>query len=260
MKFTALTALAVVLSTPAFAQESNSNAGSTSGADSASTSGSASKQTQGQAQGQSLDGNVGNSAATSGSNSGASASTSSNSASNQSSTVGQANGQTVSTTFNSYPLKVTKAYTNAAVPLAASSSFSSDFCGSTVSGGTSLAPFGVSVSASATKYDATCRALRVAEKAGMLAVSANNMGFKDLSSRLTALATWSVCTSNGVNTADACMKLGLTGLQPPVNQAADAAEVTPAQTAKASADAATGASPAPNPNDKAPEVASTRSH
>jgi hypothetical protein len=205
-------ALALAASSPAFAQTSTS--GSNAGANSASNSGAASNQAQTQ-------NNAGIGSSTSGSSSGAtsgSTSTSGSTASGNSQQQGQSatnqQGTSVSNTFNSQQRRFTKeeVRTNAAIPLTASSSFSSDFCGSTTSGGASAAPLGVSIGFSTSKYDQTCRSLRVAEKAGMLAVSANNMGFKDLSARLTALATWSVCTANGVDTENACKTLALLGV------------------------------------------------
>ncbi len=218
MRYLILFSLAAAF--PAAAQTLNSTSGSTSGANSqsGSTSGAASNQQQ------SLDGNIGTSRSDSNSGAVSTSTTSSAAGANSNQTQGQnltstntsgaanTNGQSVSNTFNSTQLKRTYVGTNAAVPLTASSSFSSDFCGSTSSGGVSAAPIGISAGFSATKYDQTCRSLRVAEKAGMLAVSASNMGFKDLSARLTALATWSVCTANGPGTESACKTLALLGI------------------------------------------------
>ena len=228
-------AVVLALAAPAIAQDTTSTSGSNAGAVSGSNSGAASDQAQ--SQGQTMNGNVGRSDASSASNSGAvsgsasdsrslsdqtqgQSSNNSNAASN-SNTVGQQVGQSASNSqgvsvqnnFNSSQRRFTKeeVRTNAAVPLTASSSFSSDFCGSTQSGGASASPIGISLGIAGTKYDQTCRSLRVAEKAGMLAVSANNMGFKDLSSRLTALATWNVCMANGPDLKAACEKLALFG-------------------------------------------------
>lgn len=226
----------VTFAVPAAAQDTiTSTSGSNSTAGAASNSGAASDQTQGQAQTQSFDGNVGRSDAqsNSNSNSGAVSGSDSTSASNQSQQQGQtafnAQGVAVSNTFNSTNHKRSYIGTNTAVPLTASSSFSSDFCGSTMSGGGSAAPIGISLGLSGTKYDPTCRSLRVAEKAGMLAVSASNMGFKDMAGRLMAFSVWNICTANGPKGTDACSVLGLTGADvpiqtPPVNEPSSAGE------------------------------------
>jgi hypothetical protein len=235
MKFKLLTAalLVSVASVPAYAQNTNTN-GSTSGSDANANSGSVSgassdnTNTNGQTQGQTMNGNVGRSDSTSTSNSGAvsGSESTSRSASDQhqaidsknsnstTATVGQSalnqQGVSVSNTFLSTPLKRTYVGTNNAVPLAASSSFSSDYCGGTVSGGASAAPIGISIGASAPKFDKSCQSLRRAEKFGMAAANWNNLGYTDRAVAMMRMMEWSICTadSGGVNadksTAAAC--------------------------------------------------------
>lgn len=96
--------------------------------------------------------------------------------------------------------------TNTPVGLAAAVSFSSDYCGGTTSGGASAA--GISIGASKPVFDANCQALRRAEKLGMAAVSAHNLGMRDLSAKLQYLAVWQVCTSNPT-LQDACLHQGV---------------------------------------------------
>ena len=69
----------------------------------------------------------------------------------------------------------------------------------------------------APKFDKSCQSLRRAEKFGMAAVNAVNMGQPELSGRLMCMMIWSICTSDsggpdrGRCTADACDKLLLLG-------------------------------------------------
>lgn len=230
MKHSISFAIALALAAPAFAQDTiNSTSGSNAGANSASQSGSEANNQNANTQGQQqqLNGNIGRSDANSNSASTSTSSSatrsdaysdqqqgqaidSSNSASNSASNQ---QGVSVSNTFNSTNHKRSYVGTNTAIPLAASSSFSSDFCGSTSSGGASAAPIGISLGLSGTKYDQTCRSLRVAEKAGMMAVSASNMGFKDMAAKLMAFSTWNICTANGKATVDACKALSLLGVE-----------------------------------------------
>jgi len=131
----------------------------------------------------------------------------------------QANSQgvTFNQTWNTKNRKTTEIRTNNAVPLAASSSFSSDYCGGTVSGGASAAPLGISICASGHKFDKSCQSLRRAEKFGMAAVNAMNMHQPDLAGKLMSMMVWSICTSDsggpdvGKTTADACNQLLLLG-------------------------------------------------
>jgi hypothetical protein len=126
-------------------------------------------------------------------------------------------GVTVNQTWNTKNRRQTEVRTNNAVPLAASSSFSSDYCGGTVSGGVSAAPIGISLGASGTRYDKSCQSLRRAEKFGMAAANAHNMGQPDLAGRLMSMMIWSICTSDtggtdaDRDTATACNKLLLLG-------------------------------------------------
>lgn len=95
---------------------------------------------------------------------------------------------------------------NAAVPLAAAVSFSGDYCGGTVSGGASAA--GISIGGSKVNFDPNCQALRRAEKFGMAAVTAHNLGMREDSAKLERMAVWEMCASAPL-TADACYSLGL---------------------------------------------------
>lgn len=163
----------VAAQTAAVDATAQSQSGAISG--SQSSSGAVSDQTQGQTQGQVAVGTVGQSVG--------------QSATNQ-------QGVAVSNTFNSTNRKFTELNTNAAVPLAASSSFSSDFCGATASGGVSAAPIGISIGGAKPVYDANCQGLRRAEKFGMAAANAHNMGQHELAGRLMSLMIWSICTSD----------------------------------------------------------------
>lgn len=96
--------------------------------------------------------------------------------------------------------------TNTPVGLTAATSFSSDYCGGVDSWGASGA--GVSLGKSTIKMDPNCQALRRAEKIGMMAVTANNLGDRTTSARLKSLATWQLCVIDKT-TQDACLKLGL---------------------------------------------------
>jgi hypothetical protein len=161
---------------------------------------------------------------------------------NNSQTQGQmANNQqgvSVSNTFNSTNRKNSYVYTNNAVPLAASSSFSSDYCGGTASGGASAAPLGISIGGAGPVFDKSCQSLRRAEKFGMAAANASNMGQPDLAGRLMSMMIWSICTadSSGTkadrSTAMACGSIGLLGttgsVQPSPSAARDPAVQTPA--------------------------------
>jgi hypothetical protein len=138
-------------------------------------------------------------------------------------------GVTVNQTWNTKNRRQTEVRTNNAVPLTSSSSFSSDYCGGTVSGGVSAAPIGISLGASGTRFDKSCQSLRRAEKFGMAAVNAQNMGQPELSGRLMSMMIWSICTSDtdgtdrAQDTATACDKLLLLG------SANSMASATPAQ-------------------------------
>jgi hypothetical protein len=131
----------------------------------------------------------------------------------------QANAQETTITFNNTQRKTTEVRTNSAVPLAASSSFSSDYCGGTVSAGASVAPLGISLGGGAPKFDKACQALRRAEKFGMAAANASNMGDPELAGKLMSMMIWSICTASGDGaggdepTAMACDQVGLLGPQ-----------------------------------------------
>lgn len=200
---------------------SNSDSNSTSG--SASFSGAASDQAQGQSQGQSANndqsqGQSANNAQSQGQSA------------NLTNTVGQSVGQTASNlqgvstniTFNSTNRKHSYVGTNTPVMLAASSSFSSDYCGGTVSGGASVAPIGLSIGGAGTKFDDSCRYLRLAEKAGMLGANYHNMGQPDMALKAMSMMSWAVCMAGPQqdkkhkhyrenHAMEACLKLGLLG-------------------------------------------------
>ena len=126
-------------------------------------------------------------------------------------------GVTVNQTWNTKNRRETEVRTNNAVPLAASSSFSSDYCGGTVSGGGSSAPLGISIGVAAPKFDKSCQALRRSEKFGMAAVNAQNMGQPVLAGKLMSMMIWSICTSDSggpdaaKSTAQACEQMLLLG-------------------------------------------------
>jgi len=95
---------------------------------------------------------------------------------------------------------------NTPVGLAAAVSFSSDYCGGTVSGGASAA--GITIGGSKVNFDPNCQALRRAEKFGMAAVTAANLGMREDSAKLERMAVWELCASNDM-TAQACRDMGL---------------------------------------------------
>lgn len=222
--------LALLVSTGAQAQTLQADLNSSSGANanSGSTSGAASNQTQGQ--GQSQNSANYNGISTSGSASTANSGSVSNSGSASDQTQGQSlssqQGQTatnqqgvqVSNTFNSVNRKTTEVRTNSNVPLAASVSFSSDYCAGTASGGLSIAGIGVSAGAGSPVADPNCQALRRAEKMSILAATAQNMGLDQWSSRLMAVAIFEACggsitDSKGapLQTTKSCEAAGLIG-------------------------------------------------
>ena len=251
-------AAAIAFASPVLAQDLTNTGTSTSnaGAQSGSVSGASSNGNQQQQSNSNVGGNnagIGSSTSTSGSDATANSSTRSDAASfgnrsdqsqgqsaNNSQSQGQdarntqSQGQTstvstgqsasnmqgvsVSNTFNSTPLKRQYIGTNTAVPLAASSSFSSDYCGGTVSGGASVAPIGVSIGASAPKFDDSCKYLRVAEKAGMMGANWHNMQQEEMAIKMQSLGTWATCmagprakNASENATMQACIALGLMG-------------------------------------------------
>jgi hypothetical protein len=243
MKLTILAALLVTVSAPSLAQvavnanDLTSQSASGAEANSGSVSGAQSNNDNVNAQ----VGNIGvsentnTSTSQSGAISGSNSESASNSDQNQGQDQGQSQGQmqdqsqqldsaqansqgvTFNQTWNTKNRKTTEIRTNNAVPLTSSSSFSSDYCGGSVSGGVSAAPLGISVGGAGTKFDKSCQSLRRAEKFGMAAVNAQNMGQPDLAGRLMSMMIWSICTSdtNGTEvtqqTAQACDRLLLLG-------------------------------------------------
>lgn len=265
MKYTFfLAAAALAVASPTIAQELNSNSGSNADANSGSVSGAAANgNQQGQSQAN-IGGNnagIGNSRSASESNSDSSSASFSGAKSDQSQssdnrintatsqTQGQSasnmQGTVVSNTFNSTPLKRQYIGTNTAVPLAASSSFSSDYCGGTVSGGASVAPIGVSLGASGVKYDDSCRYLRIADKAGIVAANWHNMGQEEMAYKVETFGTWAMCMAGpraknaSENAAmQACLALGLMGTgsvpsTPPQASVAPEQAVTPQEAVRA---------------------------
>ena len=194
---------------------SESNSGAVSGSASESTSnsnGNIQGQDQGQAQSaNNTQGQTQNASSDQGQSQGQ--------AQDQNQSLANANeqGVTVNQTWNTKNRRQTEVRTNNAVPLAASSSFSSDYCGGTVSGGASVAPIGISLGGAAPKFDKSCQALRRSEKFGMAAVNAQNMGQPVLAGKLMSMMIWSICTSdsggpaNDKTTAQACEQMLLLG-------------------------------------------------
>lgn len=223
--------LAATVSPQVMAQTTTSESGSNSAANSGSSSGatSSSNPTNINApvneQGNLTSTSSSGSNAVSGSTSGSNSNQTQGQEANNSQTQGQIQGQTatstnqqgVAVTFNSTNHRTQKVYTNNAVPLAASSSFSSDYCGGTASGGASAAPIGISIGGSGPVFDKSCQSLRRAEKFGMAAANASNLGQPELAGRLMSMMIWSICTSDSAgpkpdkSTAQACSALGLMG-------------------------------------------------
>lgn len=234
LSITAVAAALLAIITPdtALAQvgDINSTSGSNSEANSGSQSGAASDQTQAQ---QANNYGIGNSQSESGSEANANSGSVSGSSSDQGQSQGQSlsnqlgqsasnsQGVAVSNTFNSYDRKKNEFRTNAPVPLAASSSFSTDYCGGTASGGASAAPLGISIGAAAPVFDKSCQSLRRAEKFGMAAANYNNLGYPDEALKMMSLMVWSICTSDSAGpradktTATACETLLGSQVSPP---------------------------------------------
>lgn len=236
--------LASTAAAPALAQvgDINSTSGSNAEAVSGSQSGAQSDNNSSQAQQQNNAG-IGNSESNSASGAEANANTSSSSSSfgnaqgqdqgqsqgqsqntNQTASQGNQQGVTVNQSWNTTSRKKTvqEFRTNAAVPLAASSSFSSDYCGGTTSGGASVAPLGVSIGAASPTFDNSCRYLRLAEKAGMLGANYYNMKQPDMSLKAMSLMAWATCMAGPQQdkrnkgyhpnlAMEACLRLGLLG-------------------------------------------------
>lgn len=263
--FTTAALIVAVCGSPVLAQDINSASGSAANANSGSVSGAESNGNQ-QSQANIGGNNAGIGSSTSDSRSNALSGSTSNSGavsdqsqgqtSNQSlgvtATQGQSasnqQGVSVSNTFISTPLKRTYVGTNTAVPLAASSSFSSDYCGGTVSGGASAAPIGISIGASGPTFDKSCQSLRRAEKFGMAAANYQNMQQPEMAMKLMSLMVWSICTADSSGpkadkaTAAACEQILEMGQPvaapagmyavPPVPQTPPPAPVTPLETQK----------------------------
>ena len=231
---TALSLALSLVAAPALAQDIISSSGSGAEANSGSISGAESNgNQQGQSQ-NSYNAGIGSSSSNSDSVSGAISGSESHSGSISDQSQGQSQGQTsyqtqgqnatnsqgVSTnlTFNSTNRKHSYVGTNTPVMLAASSSFSSDYCGGTVSGGASVAPIGVSIGGAGTKFDNSCRYLRLAEKAGMLGANYHNMQQPEAAMKAMSLMSWAVCMAGPQQdkqlenvTMQACIALGLLG-------------------------------------------------
>jgi hypothetical protein len=230
MKSKFLLAALLASASPVFAQDTLTSAsGSNSDAVSGSISGAQSdnNSSQGQQQNNAGIGNsdslsVSDSTALSGSNSASESngnqqgqaldSRNSNANTSQQAAINE-QGVNVSTVFNTTSRKITEVRTNAPIPLAASSSFSSDYCGGTASGGASVAPLGVSIGGAGPVFDKSCQSLRRAEKFGMAAANYANMGQPEMSLKMMSLMVWSICTSDSTGpkadkaTAEACAQL-----------------------------------------------------
>jgi hypothetical protein len=134
--------------------------------------------------------------------------------SNQSSEQGNVQATMLNFEAAAIPHKTTQKFkTNANVPLAASVSFSSDYCGGTASAGAS--GFGLSLGAAIPKMDGNCQALRRAEKFGVAAANAYSAGLTDMAGMLIAMQTWEICMAGNDAvtslTAEACEQIGLLG-------------------------------------------------
>lgn len=194
MKSITMLAVALALAGNANAQAIvgvGSNSESTANSSSQSSSGAVSDQQQGQSQGLQNS----NSASTS---------------------AQQGNQQATSLTFEAsvIPTDTTVRWKgNTTVALAAGVSFSSDYCGGTASAGASAA--GVSIGGAKPIMDGNCQAMRRAEKFGVAAANAHNMGFAPLAANLLAMQVWEICQAGNdakvSSTAEACVKLGLVG-------------------------------------------------
>lgn len=169
----------------ASAQTSNSNANSNANSDSNSVSRAGANSDQGQSQGQ---------------------------------TAANANTQATQLNFAASKIPTESTLkTNSNVPLAAAVSFSSDYCGGTVSGG--ISGFGVSLGAGGPKMDEHCMSLRRAEKFGTAAANAYNAGMKDMAVKLISMEVWELCSAEVTkdghesNTLAACRQLALVGAE-----------------------------------------------
>lgn len=131
-------------------------------------------------------------------------------------TAQQGNQQATNLTFEAaeIPTETTVNYKgNTTVALAAAVSFSGDNCMSIASGGASAA--GVSIGASKPIADGNCQALRRAEKFGVAAANAYNMGAKPMAYALLQMQVWETCMAGNdaavSRTAEACERLALIG-------------------------------------------------
>lgn len=96
--------------------------------------------------------------------------------------------------------------TNTGVGLAAAVSFSSDYCGGTVSGGASAA--GITIGGAKPVFDSNCQKLRGSEGNWRGSFNAKQMGMHSLAAKLAYLAVWENCTRNP-DVQAACYELGL---------------------------------------------------
>lgn len=167
------------------------------------------QQFQGQTQ-NTLSTSASNSTSNSESVSGASANSNQQQGQTVTSNLGAQQGNAQSITFNTQQRRTTQVDTNAAVPLAASVSFSSDYCGGVASGGASAA--GISIGASKPFMDGNCQSMRRAEKFGVMAVTARNMGQNDWAEKLLAMSIWELCTSESNSAHGASSKRGTSGV------------------------------------------------
>jgi hypothetical protein len=257
MKYKVFLAALLASASPALAQDIISASGSNADAVSGSQSGAQSDNNSSQQQNNAGIGNsdsvsVSDSTALSGSQSASESygnqqgqaldSSNSNANTSQQAAINE-QGVQVSTVFNTTSRKISEVRTNAPIPLAASSSFSSDYCGGTASGGASVAPLGISIGGAAPTFDDSCRYLRVAEKAGMLGANYYNMRQYDMGYRAMSMMAWAMCMAgpqqdnrrrgNKDNaTMEACLALGLLGSDTSPAPHSVQQEVTPMEAAR----------------------------
>lgn len=167
------------------------------------------QQFQGQTQG-ALSNSASNSNANSASQSGSVANSNQTQGQSVTSNLGAQQGNAQSITFNTEQKKTTQLDTNTAVPLAAAVSFSSDYCGGVGSAGASAA--GISIGASKPFMDGNCQSMRRAEKFGVMAVTARNMGSTQTAAKLLAMSIWELCTSESNSEASPKHKRGKDGV------------------------------------------------
>jgi hypothetical protein len=220
----AATAVVLLHFSPAQAQtqtlDNSAQANSNANSGSYSASGASSDQSQGQSQGQNQGQSQGQNQAQ-------------NLQSSQALQSSQGNAQNI--TFNSKSPDKLEVMANQNVPLAASVSFSSDYCSGTASGGVSTS-LGFSLGGAKPVEDNNCQALRRAEKYSIISVTAKNMGYHDWAGKLMSMSIFELCRATRSDTpkgsGDPCVTVGLLGMsETPPAEAAASVKATPAQDA-----------------------------